>query len=57
MERIGASRASAYVYLVPIFGILSGWLILGEHLGLSLVLAFALIIGGVMLAQSEPAKT
>jgi drug/metabolite transporter (DMT)-like permease len=57
VERIGASRASAYVYLVPIFGILSGWLILGEHLGLSLVLAFALIIGGVMLAQSEPAKT
>lgn len=57
VERIGASRAAAYVYLVPVFGILSGWILLDEQLGWSLVLAFVLIIGGVVLAQSRPAKT
>jgi drug/metabolite transporter (DMT)-like permease len=30
---------------------LSGWLLLDEKLGSSLLLAFSLIVGGVMLAQ------
>jgi drug/metabolite transporter (DMT)-like permease len=50
---IGAGRSSLYVYLVPIFGILSGWLILDEKLGVSLVVSFLLIVGGVYLAQSK----
>jgi len=50
---IGAGRSSLYVYLVPIFGILSGWLILDEKLGVSLVVSFMLIVGGVYLAQSK----
>ena len=50
---IGAGRSSLYVYLVPIFGILSGWLLLDEKLGVSLVVSFALIVGGVYLAQSK----
>ena len=51
---IGASRTSLYVYLVPVFGILSGWLMLDEKLGLSLVASFILIVGGVLYAQWEP---
>ena len=50
---IGAGKSALYVYLVPIFGILSGYLLLDEKLGASLVLAFILIVGGVMLAQSK----
>tara|TARA_Y100000766_G_C18917440_1_gene613396 strand:+ start:16635 stop:17558 length:924 start_codon:yes stop_codon:yes gene_type:complete len=50
---IGAGKSALYVYLVPIFGILSGYLLLDEKLGASLVLAFFLIVGGVMLAQSK----
>ena len=50
---IGAGRSAMYVYLVPIFGILSGWLLLDEKLGLSLVASFVLIVGGVYLAQSK----
>ena len=50
---IGAGKAALYVYLVPPFGILSGWLLLDERLGWSLAIAFALIVGGVALAQSE----
>jgi drug/metabolite transporter (DMT)-like permease len=55
---IGAGPSAFYVYLVPPFGILSGWLLLDEQLGTSLVFAFALIVGGVVLAQSpqKPAE-
>ena len=51
VKRIGPSRTSTYVYLVPIFGILSGHLLLNEQLGWSLVLALVLILSGVSLAQ------
>jgi len=50
---IGAGRSALYVYLVPVFGIFSGWLLLDEKLGLSLALSFVLIAGGVYLAQSK----
>ena len=50
---IGAGKAALYVYLVPPFGILSGWYLLDEQLGWSLLFAFILIVGGVALAQSE----
>lgn len=50
---IGAGRAALYVYLVPLFGIISGWLLLDELLGWSLVASFALIVGGVAYAQSK----
>jgi len=49
--RIGAGNAAFYVYLVPPFGILGGWALLDERLGASLVLAFLLIVGGVIMAQ------
>ena len=39
---IGAGPAAFYVYLVPPFGILGGWLLLDEQLGPSLLVSFAL---------------
>ena len=51
--KIGASMSALYVYLVPPFGILGGYLLLDEKLGLSLAFAFVLITGGVFIAQSN----
>ena len=51
--KIGASMSALYVYLVPPFGILGGYLLLDEKLGLSLAFAFVLITGGVFIAQSK----
>ena len=53
VKTIGANKAALYVYLVPPFGILAGWILLDEKLGLSLVIAFILIVGGVAIAQSS----
>ena len=53
IQTIGANRAALYVYLVPPFGILAVWWLLDELLGLSLLAAFVLIVGGVAIAQSE----
>jgi drug/metabolite transporter (DMT)-like permease len=39
------------VYFVPVFGILSGHVLLDEQLGWSLALALVLILSGVSLAQ------
>ena len=54
---IGAAKASFYVYLVPIFGIFSGFILLDEKLGFSLAISFLLIAGGVYLAQSKQASS
>ena len=56
VEKIGATSASSYVFLVPPFGVLGGWLLLDERLGFSLILGFLLIVGGVRVVQSESVR-
>ncbi len=53
IEKIGPTPTSAYIFLVPVFGILSGWIILGENIGLSMILGFILIVGGVRKVQID----
>ena len=53
IRTIGAAKSALYVYLVPPFGILGGVILIGEKLGLSLLVAFVLIVGGVAIAQSD----
>ena len=50
-------QASATGFLaVPVVGLLSGWLILGEALGPVDVLAFGLVLGGVGIASMAPKR-
>ena len=55
IELIGPTAASSYVFLVPVFGVLGGWLLLDEEIGASMVLGFVLIVVGVteVLRESE----
>ena len=53
IELIGPTAASSYVFLVPVFGVLGGWLLLGEEIGASMVLGFVLIVFGVTEVQRE----
>ncbi len=50
VELVGAPRASAYLHLVPVFGVMLSWLFLGEVLAAYHVAGFVLILAGVTLA-------
>jgi drug/metabolite transporter (DMT)-like permease len=51
--RVGAARAVTVTYLVPLFGVVWAWIVLGEPLTLSMAVAGALILGGVALSQQK----
>jgi drug/metabolite transporter (DMT)-like permease len=55
--RIGAARTATVTYLIPLFGVVWAWLLLGEPLTASMALAGALILSGVALSQQRAAKT
>jgi drug/metabolite transporter (DMT)-like permease len=52
---LGASRVAVSLYLGPLYGGLTGWLVLGESLGAHHLLGAALILPGIYLA-SRPAS-
>lgn len=51
IHRIGAPRASTVTYLIPLFGVLWAWLVLGEPLTFTMAAAGVLILAGVALNQ------
>lgn len=51
MSRISASRASAFINLVPVNAVFLGWVLLGEALTLPQCAAALAVIGGVWLSQ------
>jgi drug/metabolite transporter (DMT)-like permease len=55
LQRIGAPRASGVTYLISLFGVFWGWLLLGEPVTLTMAVACALILGGVALSQKQAA--
>ena len=53
VEKLGATAAASYIFLMPVFGVLGGVLLLGEKLGWTLFLGFILIVMGVGVVQRE----
>lgn len=56
VARVGAARASTVTYLIPLFGVIWAWLILGEPLTVSMALAGALILAGVAWSQRSATR-
>ena len=56
IARIGAPRTATVTYLIPLFGVIWAWLLLGERVTLSMVLAGALILAGVGMSQRREPK-
>lgn len=56
-SRIPASRASAFINLVPVVAVALGWSVLGEGLNGVQVAAGAVIIGGVWMSQHNRRRT
>lgn len=55
LHTIGATRAMSVGYLIPLFGVLWGWLFLGETITLWILLGGALILGGLFVFTRETA--
>lgn len=51
MERVGASYISMVAYMIPVFGIIFGVLLLGETITQAMVIGCALILLGVMIVN------
>jgi len=51
VARIGPGRASTVTYLIPVFGVLWAWALLGETPSWSMAVAGALILGSVAISQ------
>jgi drug/metabolite transporter (DMT)-like permease len=48
----GATKTTSVTYLVPVFGMLWGWLFLREPVTLTMILGGLVIISGVMVLNS-----
>ena len=53
VEQLGATAASSYIFLMPVFGVLGGVILLDENIGWTLLLGFILIVIGVRVVQRE----
>jgi drug/metabolite transporter (DMT)-like permease len=51
---LGAQASATGFLAVPVIGLASGWLILGEQLGVVDVLAFGLVLGGIAVTSLVP---
>lgn len=52
LRRLEPTQVAVYVYLVPFFGVLSAWLLLGETITRYLLLGGATILAGVIVTNS-----
>jgi drug/metabolite transporter (DMT)-like permease len=56
IARIGAPRTATVTYLIPLFGVIWAWLLLGEPLTATMAAAGVLILIGVALSQQRQRK-
>ena len=56
VDQIGATSASAYNTLVPIFGVFFSWLLLGEHMDASLLVGGGIAVLGLGLMNGLASK-
>ncbi|AQQ51837.1 DMT family transporter [Planococcus lenghuensis] len=51
LQKGNPGKVSAFLFLAPFFGVLTGWLLLDEQLGFSLLIGGALIFTGIFLVN------
>ena len=55
IQQLGAFRASMVTYIVPVVGLVLGWLVLGEVASLVTLLGAAMILTGIGIVNIDPA--
>jgi drug/metabolite transporter (DMT)-like permease len=57
VQRLGTARTVVFNNLVPIFGVLLGWLILDEAISISLLVGGSIAVAGIFLVNRVPAAS
>lgn len=57
IQRVGPTNTTMVTYLIPVVAVITGWVLLGERLGLNVLVGAAGILGGVWLAQRQRTVT
>ncbi|MCP4996861.1 MAG: DMT family transporter [Gammaproteobacteria bacterium] len=55
LSHMPASHVGGYINLIPVFAVILGFLVLGDHFNLSQLFAIALVFTGVIISQWQPA--
>jgi drug/metabolite transporter (DMT)-like permease len=53
MRSYAASRVNVFTFLMPVFGVLVGWLLLGESIGALQGLGAAAVALGILVVSTE----
>lgn len=56
LKHYPASDMASFGFLTPVFAVIFGWLMLGERVSASLVLALALVAAGIVLVNRKPKR-
>jgi drug/metabolite transporter (DMT)-like permease len=56
VRRATPTQAASTAYLIPLFGVLFGWLLRGERLGLAELVGGALVVGGVLVVVTAATR-
>lgn len=56
LGRYPASAVASFSFLTPVFGVLAGWLVLGESVGSVILGALALVCAGIVLINTAPRR-
>jgi drug/metabolite transporter (DMT)-like permease len=56
IQEIGPTRTSVFLNLVPVYTVVLAAVFLDESLGLSVLVALCIIIAGVLVVQTDPAR-
>lgn len=51
IQELGAAKATMVTYVVPVVGLVLGWLVLGEYIDALLIVGAALIFAGIAMAN------
>ena len=51
VEEVGAPVAGLFAHLMPVYGVILAWIVLGETLGLHHLAGIALILAGIAITS------
>lgn len=54
LNRYGAVSLHTYVFIMPVAGVFSSWLILGEHLAPGIITTLILVTAGIIVSHVKP---